>query len=151
MMVLRYAEVLLLYCEACLGANGGNADSEAVWAINEVRNRARGYQPNGQPLNPSTTPNFPNYTASTLNFAELLDERARELCFEFHRWFDLVRMGQLHIQFPKAWNNDKNDLTSKAEIYTLTQISDKHYLYPIPTTQLDITTNPEGFFQNPGW
>jgi hypothetical protein len=76
LMILRYADCLLMWSEAELEARGATAD--AFIGINKVRERA-----NLEPL-------------SGLGVEELREairlERRKELCFEMaHRWFDLIR------------------------------------------------------------
>lgn len=90
----RYGEVLLNWAEACyeLGLiRGDNAlKQEAINHVNEVRERA-GATP--YTLNPS-----PMDIGSELygmevdeNLEYIRDERARELCFEHHRYWDIRR------------------------------------------------------------
>jgi hypothetical protein len=75
----------------------------------------------------------------------ILDERARELCGEQQRWFDLKRTGTL-IERITLHNGG-----AAANIQT------HHTLRPIPQPQLDAITNktagedPEGFWQNEGY
>ena len=75
----------------------------------------------------------------------ILDERARELCGEQQRWFDLKRTGTL-IQRVTQYN-----ASAAANIQSF------HILRPIPQPQMDAVTNktsgpdPEGFWQNTGY
>jgi hypothetical protein len=75
----------------------------------------------------------------------ILDERARELCGEQQRWFDLKRTGKL-LERVRLYNGS-------AKSY----IQDFHVLRPIPRPQLDAITNltagpdPNGFWQNTGY
>jgi len=75
----------------------------------------------------------------------VLDERARELCGEQQRWFDLKRTGKL-VERVQLYNGSaKNNIQSF------------HVLRPIPQPQLDAVTNrttgedPNGFWQNTGY
>ena len=68
-----------------------------------------------------------------------LEERARELCGEQIRWFDLKRTNKL-IEYVRLYNMDAKD-----------NIQDYHMLRPIPQSQLDAITNKEEFKQNPGY
>jgi starch-binding outer membrane protein, SusD/RagB family len=81
-------------------------------------------------------------TAADLNMDFILDERARELFGEGHRWFDLARTGTL-IERVKRWNADARPFITAG----------KHELRPIPQTQIDRTKNEDGteFAQNPGY
>ena len=116
--VMRFAEVLLIYAEALNEANGGPTP-EAYEAMNRVRDRA----------GLAALPDGLDQAA----FREaVLQERAWELCFEGHRWFDLKRSGTL-----------MEVITDYGQ-----PIQDKHLLFPIPLREMD--TNPE-LEQNPGY
>ncbi|MCG8389215.1 MAG: RagB/SusD family nutrient uptake outer membrane protein, partial [Cytophagales bacterium] len=75
-VVLRYADVLLMYVEAVLGGNQATGEPQALTFYNEVRARA-GF----------TTP------VTSISKNELLEERRMEFAFENQRFFDLVRFG----------------------------------------------------------
>ena len=77
--IFRYADLLLLKAEA--DARTGNT-AAARTLLNEIKERA------GIPL-------FTKEEANLL-IDEILEERHRELLGEFHRVFDLVRVGRLH-------------------------------------------------------
>lgn len=74
-MVLRYADVLLIYAEATLGANAITTDAAALEAFNKVRRRA----------------NLPEKTS--LSLEEIMHERRVELAFEGDYWYDIQRQG----------------------------------------------------------
>ncbi|MEK9741266.1 MAG: RagB/SusD family nutrient uptake outer membrane protein, partial [Flavobacteriaceae bacterium] len=76
-------------------------------------------------------------TAADVNIDFILDERARELIGEGHRWFDLVRTGKL-VERVKAHNSDAAG-----------NIQSHHVLRPIPLDQIDRTEG--GYPQNPGY
>ena len=76
-------------------------------------------------------------TAAEVNIDFILDERARELVGEGHRWFDLVRTNKL-IDRVKAHNLD-----------AMNNIQSYHVLRPIPLDQIDRTEG--GYSQNPGY
>lgn len=78
-IIYRYAGVLLMYAE-CLNEAGATAEA-ASW-LNLVRTRA-GLD--------NTTAAIKNEMAKAIE-----DERLLELCFEGHRWYDLVRTGRLN-------------------------------------------------------
>jgi len=75
-IVLRYADVLLLYVEAELAGGETTGDATAVSYFQAIRNRAGLVDP-----------------VSSVTKQALLDERRVELAFENHRFFDLVRFG----------------------------------------------------------
>lgn len=139
---LRYADVLLMYAEACLKANGGQATQETVDCMNLVRDRAREKDSEGIPL-PNAS--LPQYTME-LTMDSILNERKLELCFESVRWFDLARTGKLFEKY--------NEMipTGNQSHKTLDPENDmKYYLYPIPAQQINVSTNKDGFFQNYGY
>ncbi len=76
-------------------------------------------------------------TAADVDIDFILDERARELVGEGHRWFDLVRTGKL-IERVKAHNIDGSP-----------NIQSHHVLRPIPLDQIDRTEG--GYGQNAGY
>lgn len=75
-IVLRLADVYLMYCEAVLGNASSTADATALGYINQIRNRA----------------NLADLTEITPD--NLLLERRVELAYENHRLFDLIRFGK---------------------------------------------------------
>lgn len=122
-MIIRYADVLLIYAEAINEMNGPTAD--AYDAINQVRTRAR----NG---NSSANPqNLTGLSQSQFRDA-VLQERGWELCFEGHRRWDLLRTGKYISTFQALG----------------IPVSQKNLLYPIPQHQKDV--NP-ALTQNPGY
>lgn len=78
-IILRYADVLLMYAEAILAGGTSTDDASAVACYKEVLARA-GHDVTG-------------ITSFTAN--ELLEQRRREFAFENKRWFDLQRFGVL--------------------------------------------------------
>ncbi|PPL02183.1 Starch-binding associating with outer membrane [Parapedobacter indicus] len=127
-VVLRLADVYLMRAEALNEINGPTEEAYAM--INAIRERARnrdGNNVNGFPENLS------GLTKEEFRDA-VLNERAVELGFEGHRWFDLVRTKRL-VEIIKAVHPDY-------------PVAEKHYLFPIPADELIINPNLE---QNPGW
>jgi hypothetical protein len=100
--MFRLAETYLLRAEAYFWK--GDLASAAA-DINAVRTRA-GCAP---------------ITASQVNMATILDERARELFFEENRKTELTRISYLFAKTGKAAENGK--------VYTLDAFSEKNYLY----------------------
>ena len=126
MPIIRYADVLLIYAEAANMANGSPTQL-AVDAINQVKNRANGYIAN---------PALPLLTVSMSKEAfdaAVIEERNYELCFEYDRWFDLVR---------------KRILKEKTLPQFQQNFTENDYLFPIPDN--DILLNPD-LGQNPGY
>jgi len=134
--VIRYADVLLMYAEACCETN--NLD-RAKWALEEVRSRARGE--NAAILLP-----FPygKYTNNQTDLRKAIrHERRVELAMEGHRWFDLVRWG-IAKETMDAYATTE---TAEARAEMGTFIKGKHELFPIPSAELDL--NP--MEQNEGY
>lgn len=129
--VIRYADVLLVYAEALNEANngpGGN-DSQAYWAINQVRRRAFGH-----PLNSPSTADLSGLDEAGFREA-IRKERLREFVQEGQRWFDLVRWGIL--------------LESLHRVPAKAGATERNYLFPIPQDQRNL--NPDGLWQNEGY
>lgn len=126
MLIIRYADVLLIYAEAANMANG-SPTQEAVDAINLVIDRANGYTDN--PFHPKLT------AAMSMEAfdAAVIEERNQELCFEYDRWFDLIR---------------KRILKEKSIPSIQQNFTEDDYLFPIPDN--DIQLNPL-LTQNPGY
>ncbi|KQS27781.1 RagB/SusD family nutrient uptake outer membrane protein [Dyadobacter sp. Leaf189] len=120
-VVLRYADVLLMYAEA-INEAGNGATAEAYEAINAVRKRAKlAVLPAG---------------LSKAAFALAIEhERQVELAFEGHRWFDLVRTGR--------------EVAVMNAHFNAPVVAEFNAVFPIPQTQIDV--NPAGIKQNPGY
>lgn len=123
-ILMRLADAYLLRAEARLQQSNTTGAAEDINVI-----RLRAAVP-GQEAATQITP-----ADVTLDF--LLDERARELAGEGHRWWDLVRTGKLvertRLHNPGAAPN----------------IQDYHAVRPIPQNQIDRTLG--GYPQNPGY
>ena len=76
-------------------------------------------------------------TPADVSLDFILDERARELVGEGHRWFDLTRTGTL-VERVRLHNPD-----------AAPNIQEYHILRPIPQDQIDRTQG--GYKQNPGY
>jgi starch-binding outer membrane protein, SusD/RagB family len=124
-IVLRYADVLLMYAEA-LNELGFVADGPAFGFLNQIRKRA------GLTELSSTHSNSAFRVTSQAEFRLAVEkERRSELAFEGHRWFDLVRTGRAMTV-----------MASKG-------MQAHQALFPIPQSQIDI--NPGLMTQNPGY
>lgn len=152
----RYAEVLLLYAEAC--AQLGETSGDGLDALNAIAQRA------GAP------------TYSSLNMENVKKEKWFEMWGENTRFIDLVRWGDaakeledhnntLPVFFGyKAGKSGKDILPDGSNIYDVYEVRfldvqaltgvrhsfdpNKHGLLPYPNTE--IANNPE-LIQNPGW
>lgn len=124
-IILRYADVLLMYAEALNEISYSNAqNSEALVALNAVHTRAG--------LTPIQITELPD--KESFRKAIML-ERQQEFPYEGHRWFDLVRMG-----------GAKEAMKADGHI-----IQDYQFLYPIPKTELERINNTELLWQNAGY
>lgn len=149
--LIRYADVLLMYAEACVGAHGAGQAMSAEAALEMVRARAR-----ANADDPSTAlPQYPNYTIS-INGTEIKPnlqqairhERRVELAMEGHRWFDICRWGGFDDQGVKA-HMDAYAATESQEARDEMAdfVAGKHELFPIPEEERML--NP--MEQNPGY
>jgi hypothetical protein len=122
--IIRYAELLLIHAEAENEVNGPTA--KAYKSINRVRKRA----------------GLADLTQG-LSQAQFRDsvylERRLELSYEYQRWFDLIREKDA---------SGNGILISSLQKVGKTNAAAKHYLYPVPQTELD--NNPK-LTQNAGW
>ncbi|MCD7973669.1 MAG: RagB/SusD family nutrient uptake outer membrane protein [Candidatus Azobacteroides sp.] len=133
---IRYADVLLMYAEAC--CETGNLD-RAKWALEEVRNRARGG-------NSSILPSFPygNYRDTKDDLVSAIrHERRVELAMEGNRWFDLVRWGVA----AEVMNAYRDNTSEEVRQYMRPFEKGKHELFPIPLKEIERNPMP----QNPGY
>lgn len=137
--IIRYADVLLMHAEACIGAGQGDAQAD----LNQVRT-ARGMA------------SYPGYSftvnGTTIDAPTLLQavrhERRVELAMEGHRWFDIVRWNGLDGQgVKKHMDAYKATETKKAQDQMAAFVEGKHEIFPIPSKQLELnpalTQNPQ--------
>ncbi|GAB2955378.1 RagB/SusD family nutrient uptake outer membrane protein [Hymenobacter coalescens] len=139
LIVYRFAETYLIAAEAnmYLGNTG-----PAVSQINTLRERAGAVGRKTQM----------DITASQLNIDFILDERARELCGEQMRYFDLVRTNKLVERVRAKVPPSSSVTTAPAGPYgsdAARNIKDFHVLRPIPQTEIDRTGGK--IIQNPGY
>lgn len=132
--IFRYAEMPLIAAEAQIAM--GNP-TEAASIIND---ESRGIR-TSRILKPGHNASEMKVSASDMTIEWILEERARELCGEWLRWFDLKRTRHL-VDYLKGHNPSMR----------FDQPVDEHnYLWPIPTDFLDKIENGEEFGQNPGY
>ena len=124
-ILLRYADVLLMYAEALNEIQyDASEGSLALKYLNAVRQRA----------------GISNLTAKQLPTQEkfrkgILVERQREFPYVGQRWFDLVRMG-----FAKSVMAENG-----------VEIKDYQLLFPIPQQEIEKVGNKSILWQNPGY
>ena len=124
-ILLRYADVLLMYAEALNEIQyDASEGSLALKYLNAVRQRA----------------GISNLTAKQLPTQEkfrkgILVERQREFPYEGQRWFDLVRMG-----FAKSVMAENG-----------VEIKDYQLLFPIPQQEIEKVGDKSILWQNPGY
>ena len=123
-ILMRLADAYLIRAEANL--KQGNT-AQAAEDLNIVRKRGAW---DGEEASMEIT-------AADVDIDFILDERARELVGEGHRWFDLVRTKKL-VERVKAHNLDATN-----------NIQSYHVLRPIPLDQIDRTEG--GYPQNTGY
>lgn len=121
--VYRLSETYLVVAEALMMQN---ELQEAADYINEVRDRA---------AEPGST--LVQVSANEVDMDLILDERARELGGEAHRWMDLARTGKLVERVSMHNENARPNIKAF------------HILRPIPQSQIDLSTS--GFPQNEGY
>lgn len=124
-ILLRYADVVLMYAEALNEISYDASESSiALKQVNDIRERAG--------LAKLTATDVPTQEAFR---KAILDERRCEFPYEGHRWFDMVRMGYAKSVMAE---NGKN-------------IQDYQLLYPIPQTEIEKVGDASILWQNPGY
>ena len=150
--VMRYAEVLLLYAEAC--AKAGDSDGSGLKALNKVAERA------GAP------------TSSSLTLDNVKQEKRFEMFMEGTRFADLVRWGDAATvlkdqgkcvpSFVDPFDKEKGiphsavvDLSKAYYNDTYGFVAGKNEVMPYPFGELQLNSyneeTGEGIKQNPGW
>lgn len=146
---MRLGDVYLMYAEAALwgygSANSGVPGSlTSVQAFNMVRNR-------------SGIPNIDDrfLVSKEIFMEEIIRERAVELAFEGHRWFDLRRwnkLGEMKYREKYALDYDRGPdgkpINIKKRLVFTRPIEKKHNWVPFQVNDISIYKE---FPQNPGW
>lgn len=148
--ILRYADVLLMYAEACVESSTPD-NSQAQWALNKVRSRV----------------NLPDVTSTGKELRDAIRaERRLELAFEQNRLFDIRRWDcdngkkMMCNLFGPNGSFVKYNLSDEADMYEKwNQIEpsdkgirfqeDRDLLYPIPREEIQRSNGV--IVQNPGW
>ncbi|MCD7899076.1 MAG: RagB/SusD family nutrient uptake outer membrane protein [Bacteroides sp.] len=128
-IVMRLAEMYLAAAEASFKL--GDSETAAGY-INVLRRRAA-------VKTPVDYTNDMLVTKDDISLDFLLDERARELCGELLRWFDLKRTKQLENRLGPG----------KANPDIVSFNPDKHYLRPVPQAEIDALGG--NYDNNPGY
>lgn len=119
--IMRTAEMYLIAAEADIYVNGG---SSAMKYINKIRTRA-----GAKPLSGTATVNM------------VLDERARELCGEYSRFYDLKRTGLLK----------DNSYLQETHPDLAKYFRPEYALRPISTNFTSTLEGGGNYYQNPGY
>lgn len=141
----RYAEILLNYAEAAneiYGPDGGELSART--AINELRIKRNHVE-------------IPLDISSTIDEmrARIKNERAVELCFEEHRWYDVlswhegVKYFNADIMGMDIKKLDDGTFTYTPFVYESRIFKDHMHRYPIPNE--DIYKSSGILLQNPTW
>ncbi|WP_257669901.1 RagB/SusD family nutrient uptake outer membrane protein [Parapedobacter tibetensis] len=142
--VIRYSDVLLMFAEAENHLNGPT--NLAYDAVNRVRRRAY-----GKALDtPSEVADVPPGLSKEAFLAFIQDERARELCLEAIRRYDLIRWG-IYLETMKDFADYiMAEAPENRQYYALAaqNLDERHLLFPIP--QRELSVNP-ALTQNLGW
>lgn len=161
-ILIRYAEVLLIYAEATYELSDQITDSDLDISVNMLRKRFAGH--------PDQLPDLTNtfVVKNGLNMREeIRRERRVELCFESFRYDDLIRWKTAETELPRAILGAKFDKDTYPDVipgkdiildndgFILVQRKEsrsfdlnKHYLFPLPLREISLNTKLE---QNPGW
>jgi len=124
--IIRLTDIYLTAAEATVIS--GNNQAEGLEYLNAVRRHAA----------LSTNASQMEVGADKLNIDFILQERARELCGEQWRWYDLKRTGKLTQAY----------LTEDGKNPFITIFTDKFLVRPVPQQFLDQIANPDEFGTN---
>ncbi|MDR3143141.1 MAG: RagB/SusD family nutrient uptake outer membrane protein [Tannerellaceae bacterium] len=111
--VFRYADILLMKAEAILRGATPTKGHTALSLVNRVRERSHAAKWSG------------------VDMDKLLEERAREMCYECWRRNDLIRFDKFEDSWLLKTDTDKN-----------------HRLFPVPQSEID---SNKQLTQNPGY
>lgn len=126
-ILLRYAELLLIYAEAQDMSLGG-PDASAYEAINQVRRRAMELPANVPEALIDLTPGL-----SKAAFQDsVVAEKGWELAGEYNRWFDLIRTEKVEAMV---------SLKDPLDMKPLESVSKESYLMPVPYSETILDPN----------
>lgn len=133
--VMRFAEMPLIAAECYIALN---QPGEAAKIINnEIRNE--------RVVKPGHSLSEAQVSAGDMTIEWIMEERARELCGEWLRWFDMKRI------YGKQGNFAETVMGRNPSMIKDDCMQEYHTLRPIPNTFLDKLQNAEEFGQNPGY
>ena len=124
--IIRLTDIYLTAAEAAVIS--GQHQTEGLELLNAVRRHAA----------LSTNANKMEVTAADLTIDFILKERARELCGEQWRWYDLKRTGRLNQSY----------LTEEGKNPHITIFNQRHLVRPVPQEFLDQIANADEFGTN---
>lgn len=136
----RLAEMYLNYAEA-LNESMQKPSSDVYDAVEAVRSR-------------SDMPSLPRNLSQAEMRKRIKNERAVELAFEEHRWWDVRRWkeGEEHFNGSmyemEITKNSDNSYTYNKVVFEERIFTDKMNLYPLPKSEMDRNAL---YQQNPGW
>lgn len=157
-IIFRYADVLLMEAEALCETQGTGAKNEICDIIDQLRDRCKGGRVHRE-----------NYNTKEELTRLIRNERRIELANEGIRYFDLIRWkdaekelltngyglpGELYGAYMRLDGIGKDDRTVLVDgvprRYVETRYFEpsKHYLFPIPQSEIDLNEN---LSQNPNW
>jgi len=148
--IMRYAEVLLMYAEACAQTSETSDDADGLAALNAIQNRAGS-----------------NYVSDDLDLKDVKNEMRFELWLEGDRAVNLIRWGDTQplvnagsympdlrdaLNYEKGSEHgvyiDASEATYYKDTYDIGFKPGKHELLPFPKRAVDLNS---GLKQNPNW
>lgn len=134
-ILLRLADIYLVYVEAVLGNNGTTSDGKALTYFNQIRTRA-GLD-----------------AVSSIDDDALLKERRIELAGEGEYWFDLVRLSYYNpskaIGILKGYENSRNKIEIDGDTGAVTPGDSYGVItaptlnsFQLPVPSSEVTANP---------
>ena len=148
--IMRYAEVLLMYAEACAQTPDASDDADGLAALNAIQNRAGS-----------------NYVSDDLDLKDVKNEMRFELWLEGDRTVNLIRWGDTQqlkevgsympdlrdaLNYGKGSEHDvyidDSNATYYKDRFDIGFKPGKHELLPFPKRAVDLNS---GLKQNPNW
>ena len=148
--IMRYAEVLLMYAEACAQTSETSDDADGLAALNAIQNRAGS-----------------NYVSDDLDLKDVKNEMRFELWLEGDRAVNLIRWGDTQplvnagsympdlrdaLNYEKGSEHgvyiDASEATYYKDTYDIGFKPGKHELLPFPKRAVELNS---GLTQNPNW